>query len=662
VAELSRVAATGPGHGPALSVALLQPVLMGLPVGVLVAEAPSGRVLFANPALRRITGQARSTPMPNGGAYHPDGRRYKRAEWPLQRVLRTGQPVLAEEVDFRRGDATWGTLCVTAVPVRAGAGELGAVVQLVWELVERRDARRFLMAERAVVQALTEAASVEEAGRRVLGALCLHLGWDWGFLFAVDAVTARLRLVAQGRRPGPVADLGELDRFEPAAGEGFAGRVWQEGRSRWCPDAAREGDCPWLRAAAAAGVRSCLGVPIRAGEAVLGVLALGSPRLRPPDPDLAAVVEGAAATLGQWLQRLRVEEELHHSNEQLRALSRSSPAAAMALDCEGRVTFWNAAAERIFGWSEAEMLGQGPPYCGLLTEAQTGQLEGLVRRVLVDGESVSGVMARLRRRNGSLLDVSVSVAPLFDPAGRVTGMIATYLDVTERTRFLQIAAHELRNPMASVKGIVSLVRRRLGDGRPADDLVPLLEVVEGEIDRLSATLHEILEGFRVAAGQLEIREGPVDLAGVLTAAARPFVSADGPHRFVVTGADAGPVWVWGDARRLEDVFRNLLSNARKYAPDGGEVAVRLEAGPSHARVAVRDHGLGIPPAELGRIFEAFHRGSNLGPRDPGGLGLGLFLCRDIVERHRGRIWAANAEGGGAVFHVELPLMAQGTAS
>lgn len=232
-------------------------------------------------------------------------------------------------------------------------------------------------------------------------------------------------------------------------------------------------------------------------------------------------------------------------------------------------------------------------------------------------------------------------------------------DVLNRTRqrFLQIAAHELRNPMTAVKGVHALIRRHIAAGLPVEGLLPLTEVVEREIDRLSSLLSEMLEAFCVQEGRLQLKREPVDLAQVLFNALKPFDLVAGKHHFVLERTEAGGLWVLGDFNRLEEVFRNLLGNAVKYSPDGGEIRVSMQVRDDVAIVSVRDNGLGIPADQLENVFEGFFRASNLAGRDPGGMGLGLYICKEIMERHGGRIWAESCEGEGATFYVELPVHA-----
>lgn len=237
----------------------------------------------------------------------------------------------------------------------------------------------------------------------------------------------------------------------------------------------------------------------------------------------------------------------------------------------------------------------------------------------------------------------------------------------ERLRFVHVAAHELRNPLAVVKSVCSLLRLQIGRGKPTGDLGRKMAVVEREADRLVSLLNEVVDAFQGQEGFLVLKQERVDLKDVIRSALEPFLESGGSHPLIFEGEMDGDMngraLVSGDPRRLGDVARNLVGNATKYSPDGGEVRVGLRVQNARAIVSVRDHGLGIPHDQLERVFESFYRADNLGKlgsRDPGGMGLGLPICRSIVERHGGRIWAESKEGEGSTFYVELPLLSEVT--
>jgi signal transduction histidine kinase len=225
----------------------------------------------------------------------------------------------------------------------------------------------------------------------------------------------------------------------------------------------------------------------------------------------------------------------------------------------------------------------------------------------------------------------------------------------ERNRFLQTAAHALRNPMTTAKSAASLLRHRLAQGgvlgqESADDL----RIMEQEIDRLSTQLDEVLDAFCLHEGQLSVWRGPLDLGDLVRRTLEAFTVLDKDHRY--SFEETGSARVYGDTRRLEDVVGSLVDNAARFSPAGTAIRVRLEAGENRALLSVKDEGIGIPSGELQSIFRPFFRGSNLEERDPGGIGLGLYVADTIVTDHGGRLWAESVAGRGSTFWLELPRL------
>lgn len=226
----------------------------------------------------------------------------------------------------------------------------------------------------------------------------------------------------------------------------------------------------------------------------------------------------------------------------------------------------------------------------------------------------------------------------------------------ERVRFFQVAAHELRNPMAAIKGVSSLIQVQVAEGKPVRDVARMAALMEREIDRLSSLLNQLLEASLIHNRTNGPKMDRVNFARVVTAALGPFkASGSGKHRFILEGLDRDGVYVMGNSGLLEEVVRNLISNAVKYSPGGGDVRLTLRKGNRLALLSVTDNGVGIPKDQLEKIFESFYRAHNLSGKDPGGIGLGLYICRDIIRRHGGRIWAESEEDAGATLYIELPL-------
>jgi PAS domain S-box-containing protein len=621
---------------------LILGALGGLPEGVFVVEAPSGRLVQAHASVTRLLG---GSPAAGCGACHPGGRPLRPEEWPTARTLRTGEPVWGQEVEVGAGVARR-AVTVTTLPLHDDRGRMIAVAGCVTGRDDRRSARRILVAHLGLISALGSAEEGAEAVRGVLRAVAEPLGWDVAALLKPLPDGERLGVRSVWSRPGALTPerRAELAAVSCALDEGIAGRVWRDGRTAWSPLAGAE---------LVPGMGAALAALVTASGRALAVLVLLGRGPAAPGEDEVRFVESAAASLAQRLWREAVQRELHRSNAWLRALIESAPMAIVVTDRRGTILEWSRAAEELYGWTRAEMVGHLADEAPHLPEDRREELRAIRSRILNHG-AVRGITVPRRRRDGTRLDVSLSMAPVLGPGGQAEGVVGVAVDVTERIRFLEIAAHELRNPMTSVKGIVAHMRRSAAAGRSLAELADHLAVVESEVDRLSTLLNEVLEGFRVGAGELRLEQARMDLRRVVEAALRPFAAAEG-RRFVLARRPPEPVLVLGDARRLEDVVRNLLANARKYSPADAEVRVEVALAAGWARVSVLDRGVGIPETERDRIFEPFYRASNVAGSGPGGLGLGLFLCRRVVDLHGGRIWAANRPGGGTALHMELPL-------
>ncbi|HEY3081414.1 MAG TPA: ATP-binding protein [Chloroflexota bacterium] len=231
--------------------------------------------------------------------------------------------------------------------------------------------------------------------------------------------------------------------------------------------------------------------------------------------------------------------------------------------------------------------------------------------------------------------------------------------VQTRDEFLSIASHELRTPMTSVRGHAQLLRRTL-ERAPLDPerIRQQADAIVRGSDRLTALIQDLLDVSRIRTGRLDLRLDRFDLAGfVRELVGRQQEQVEPSHRFRLDLPD-GPCPVVADADRVEQVLTNLLDNAVKYSPNGGEIVVAVRPEAALARISVSDHGIGVPPEALERVFEPFGRAPNAEASQVPGMGLGLFICRSIVERHGGRMWAESpGEGQGTTLVVELSLEA-----
>jgi signal transduction histidine kinase len=235
--------------------------------------------------------------------------------------------------------------------------------------------------------------------------------------------------------------------------------------------------------------------------------------------------------------------------------------------------------------------------------------------------------------------------------------------VKARDRFVSIASHELRTPIARVKGYAEMLLAARSDGDLTDEMLERsLHRIDNASDRLAGLVRDLLDLSRITAGKLPMRLRSLDLTDLV----RDVVSRYQEHLAgkLLLDIVGRPVTVSGDPDRLEQVLTNLLDNAVKYSPEGPELRMRVQPKARGVLLEVCDHGIGLPSqAAADRIFDAFSRADNAEQRQITGMGLGLYICRNIVEQHHGRIWArSEGEGRGTTISVWLPEAAPAASS
>ena len=229
-----------------------------------------------------------------------------------------------------------------------------------------------------------------------------------------------------------------------------------------------------------------------------------------------------------------------------------------------------------------------------------------------------------------------------------------------KDEFLSIASHELRTPVTSIKGYTQLAKMLIKEG-DLNTSEEYLDIALDQIDRMSRLILELLDVSRIETGRLEIRREPIGWAHFVRDVVHRHHTAVSDRRFHVSVTEDDRLVV-GDRDRLEQVLGNLLENAVKYSPDGSDVTVTVEDRGDSFVTAVCDRGIGIPADELGQVFERFHRGRQVSSTNYGGLGLGLYITKQIIERHGGSIWVESKEGQGTTFYFSLPATEEAAAT
>jgi PAS domain S-box-containing protein len=432
--------------------------------------------------------------------------------------------------------------------------------------------------------------------------------------------------IVQSREPVTISDLGADERHSDADPLLAAGRY-----------------------------RAYAGVPLIGPEGnVYGVLAALSSRpreWRPEEVDALLALAGNASTA---LANAELYQRVAFEKGQSEAILANVADGIVAVDREGDVVLWNAAAERITGVPAAEALGRPPE-------------QALGRVLSVEEPAVPGRLLAIRRGSEDVW-LSLTETVMTDPAGAVSGRIFAFRDISAervveemKSEFVSTVSHELRTPLTSIYGFAETLLRedvQFGD----EERRTFLRYISSESERLTTIVDTLLSVARLEAGDLQLRLAATDVTAVVSEAVRTVEAALGGngHLFVADLPD-GPLDAEADRDKLRQVLTILLDNAVRYSPGGGRVVVGARLVQDAVELRVADEGVGIPAAMQAHIFRKFYRGdSNSHDVGSGSTGLGLFIAEGLVRAMGGRIWVDSTEGKGSTFGVVLPRAATET--
>jgi PAS domain S-box-containing protein len=410
-------------------------------------------------------------------------------------------------------------------------------------------------------------------------------------------------------------------------------------------------------------------LPLRRSDGVYRRIAFRSRRMELPGERPFILNHGIDVT-----EQHEAEEALHLATRQRELILESVGDGIYGIDLDGRLTFINQAAARSLGYTPEELTGRdvhevihhshadGTPY----SRATSPILQAMCRNETI----------RMRddvfwRQDGTAIPVEYSASPLIQD-GQISGMVVAFQDVSERRRlekmkdeFISTVSHELRTPLTSLRASLGLISSGSLDKRPEKQR-QMVEMAIGNCDRLVRLVNDILDFDSVERGRLPLHREPVEAIDLLRRAADVAHNA-ATQVHISFRIDAQPGQVLADQERILQVLNELVANAIKFSAP--ETVIRLAAQPSGVGLSgaaevcftVEDQGRGIAPEKLDRIFDRFQQGDASDSRALGGTGLGLALCRSIVEQHQGRIWAESSLGKGSRFVFTLPAATPVTA-
>jgi PAS domain S-box-containing protein len=395
-------------------------------------------------------------------------------------------------------------------------------------------------------------------------------------------------------------------------------------------------------------IRSAITVPLHTGTRMFGALTLIAEQRVFDDADFE-MAQQLALRAAIAVENARLYGEAERRADAALALAYVGDGVVL-LDSAGRVRFWNAAAAAITGIREEEAVGRRPLE---LLPAWDELVEHVELAAAATPERARSVTMPLATKAGDRWLAVAGVA--FDE-----GTVYALRDVTEertleraRSDFVATASHELRTPLSAVYGAARTLRRTDIEMTP-EQRDRFLEIIESETQRLTTIVSQILIAGQIEEGRVDLKTTATDLRPLVDSVLASIRLRAPEHIELHVEQEGGAPVALADEDKLRQVLVNLLDNAIKYSPEGGDVNVELSNRLGRVLVTVRDDGLGIPLAEQERIFEKFYRLDPALTRGVGGSGLGLYISRELVDRMGGRLYVRSGPGEGSAFVVELP--------
>jgi PAS domain S-box-containing protein len=381
--------------------------------------------------------------------------------------------------------------------------------------------------------------------------------------------------------------------------------------------------------------------------------------------------------------RKRAEDRLRRSELRLAEAQRIAHLSSWEWDIPSNTVVWSEELYRMAGLEPAGFEATFEAFLERVHPEDRARVHERIAQAARDGQPFE-IEYRLVRPGGNIRILHGRGAVVTDRQGRCIRMVGTAQDVTEqreaeerarqleheqvaraaaeaalrrRDEFLSVAAHELKTPVTSLRGYAQLLLRAVAAPVAAPEadarLRRGLATIDRESGKLNALVSQLLDVSRLDAGKLRIDPQPTDLTRLAADVVEAAQASTDRHTLVLEAP--GPVRAWVDPLRLEQVLTNLVSNAVKYSPQGGPVVCQIsQPTPERVRLAVRDRGLGIAPEKRARIFERFYRAHEDERVAVAGMGLGLYICRELIELHGGRIEAEFPSDGGSCFVLTLP--------
>ncbi len=410
-----------------------------------------------------------------------------------------------------------------------------------------------------------------------------------------------------------------------------------------------------------------LWAPLHVGDSLMGVMFLFRQRnaFSPLDRQ---VLHGFVNQASIAVRNARMYRELEEQQQLLAAVIDNSTVGVMILDQDRYVVSLNQTLADLVGMTQDQALQKRCNEVLDLHNVSGFDFCQSSEAIDLPSEDSINCEGEIRRPGAKTRTVTVTYTPLRDFQDNLLNVIVNVTDITrfkeeeeQKTTFVSAISHDLKTPVTVIKGNVELLQRPDASWQP-DESQEMLKIIADESDRLEGMINDLLDVSKVAAGVLRLERYPVELPRLLESVVQGESLQGSRHQLILDFPQDPLPAVQADEDKLRQVFANLVGNAIKYAPAGGDIRVGAWLQPAGSNqesdrvvVYVADQGIGIPESELDKIYQSFYRVDRGSSRSTSGTGLGLFLAKAIVDAHDGELWARSAFGKGTTFFVALPV-------
>jgi PAS domain S-box-containing protein len=375
---------------------------------------------------------------------------------------------------------------------------------------------------------------------------------------------------------------------------------------------------------------------------------------------LYLILGGVIGWLKQTIDNL-IEKEAN-GRKRLEAIIEQLPVGVIITDSKARVTNTNRQLEKILGVSipKGFLLGTDEPLLtGKYKDSDIHPSQSPIAHAIATRKSVNGKEFVVQRKDGKTVYLQVNSSPIFDRSGKIAAATSIVTDITARREiesrkdeFINMASHELKTPITSMKLYLESVISRVAKYKDPS-LVKSLTSIQYQTDKLQELAADLLDVSRIQTGKLSFTKEKFRLTDVVAETIYELQATSKKHKLVLS--KKAVVNVYADKFRISQVLTNLLTNAIKYSPQGGEIEVKVLRRDNKAFVSVSDEGIGVEDGEREKIFDRLYQVSDPKVKTFPGLGLGLYISKEIIKRHNGKIWVEANKKKGSVFCFEIPL-------